>query len=59
MLFYHGSFFFLIVKLYFLIPAATARLFNPIAKLVIGNTYRNTKQRSNSRNSKTFSNCRS
>ena len=28
-------FFFLIIELYFLIPAAIAQIFNPIAKLVI------------------------
>ena len=35
-LFYHVSFFFfLIIDLYFLIPAATAQIFNPIAELLI------------------------
>ena len=28
-------FFFLIIDLYFLIPAVTAQIFNPIAKLII------------------------
>ena len=34
-LFYHVSFFFLVIDLYFLIPAVTAQSFNPIAELVI------------------------
>ena len=40
-------FFFLIIYLYFLIPAVTAQIFNPIAKLIIP---RNTNERSKSRN---------
>ena len=36
MLFYHAFFFlFLIIDLYFLIPAAIAQIFNPIGELVI------------------------
>ena len=36
MLFYHASFsFFLIIDLYFLIPAVIAKIFDPIAELVI------------------------
>ena len=35
-LFYHASFsFFLIIDLYFLIPAVTIQIFNPTAELVI------------------------
>ena len=34
-LFDHGSFFFLIIDLHFLISAVTAQIFNPIAELVI------------------------
>ena len=35
MLFYHFFKFFLIIDLYFLIPAVIAQIFNPIAELVI------------------------
>ena len=34
-IFYHASFFFLIIDLYFLIPAIITQIFNPIAELVI------------------------
>ena len=34
-LFYHVFFFFLIIDLYYLIPAVIAQIFNPIAELVI------------------------
>ena len=34
-LFYHDFFFFLIINLYFLITAAIAQIFNPIAEFVI------------------------
>ena len=34
-LFYHASFFFLIIDLYFLIPAAILQIFKPIAEFVI------------------------
>ena len=32
---YHASFFFLIIDLYFVIPAVIAQIFNPILELVI------------------------
>ena len=35
MLFYHVSFFFVLIDWYLLIPAVTADVFNPTAKLVI------------------------
>ena len=49
-------FFFLIIDLYFLIPTVITQIFNPITELI--NSYKNTSQRSKSRNGNSSSNCR-
>ena len=54
MLFYYFFFFFLIVDFSFLIPAAAAQVFNPIAELALP-----TGISSNEANWNTSSNCRS
>ena len=51
-----SRFFFLIIDLYFLIPTVITQIFNPITELI--NSYKNTSQRSKSRNGNSSSNCR-